>query len=224
VICYTETDRERLHERRVTSSISVVHNGIDCSTFSPDENYEPKEERDVQILFVGRLNENKGPTRLLDAFASISDDYPDVSLTIVGEGPQLDKLDTKRRQENLTERGELLGYVPNEKLPQLYNNSSLFVLPSLNEGLPRTILEAMACETPIITSTLPQLESLVKEAGLTISRGATTELEQALRTLLDDPDRRSKMRTIGRKRIVEQYSWGETVRKTIDVYRQCLHQ
>jgi len=218
VLCYTETDRDRLRERNVNAPISVIHNGIDCTMFRP----EGSGERLKQVLFVGRLNRNKGVDRLFDAFAGLSNDFPNLTLKIVGQGPMHDRLYAKRSHLGLEDRVVLAGELSNEELPRVYSESAVFVLPSSNEGLPRTVLEALACETPVVTTALPQLEPVVDGAGFTVRPGATGELERAITRLLDDRTLRKEMGAVGRERVSEHYSWEDTVRRTTQLYYDVL--
>lgn len=218
VLCYTETDRERLRERNITAEISTINNGIDCETFEPTADRRD----DTQVLFVGRFNESKGVHRLVEAFAGLTETFPDATLKLVGSGPLEDRLHALVSEHGITDCVEFTGTVPNEELPAVYANSTVFVLPSDAEGLPRTVLEAMACETPVVTSDLPQLEPVVDGAGLTVPRGSIDELRTSLADLLRDPDRRAEMGRLGRERVVAEYSWAATVRETTDVYREIL--
>lgn len=218
VLCYTQIDYERLRELGVTADISIIHNGIDCDTFRPKDGVKDT----PQILFVGRLKENKGVCRLIDAFADIADDFPDVNLKIVGTGPLKEQIISKIKEERLEERIKLAGRIPNDEMPELYAESSTFVLPSLNEGLPRTVLEAMACETAVVTSDLPQLEPLVQDAGLTVSKDSPKQLKDAIYQLLSDSDTREQMAKQGRKKVETNYSWSETIHKTTQVYYNLL--
>jgi glycosyltransferase involved in cell wall biosynthesis len=220
VFCYTTTDHDRLRQRNVTAPISVINNGIDCTQFRPDRGTD----RRNQLLFVGRLNESKGVDRLFDAFVGLSEDLEDVTLEIVGEGPLYECLSEERSKHGLEDRVNLAGRLPNHELPRVYNESSVFVLPSSNEGMPRTVLEALACEVPVITSALPQLEPVVDGAGFTVPRGATHALETAIRRLLRDATLREDMGTRGRKRTVEHYSWENTVRETTREYYQVIDE
>lgn len=218
ILCYTESDRQRLRDRGISTSVSVIHNGIDCDLFRPPAGVK----REDRILFVGRLKRAKGPQRLLEAFAALASDYPDLELTLVGEGPLYNDLQASVEEHGLADRVTLTGRVDNETLPDLYASSAVFALPSDMEGLPRTVLESLSCETPVVTTALPQLEPLVEGVGQTVPKGAVAELETALRDLLRDPDRRREYGERGRTRIVNNYSWAETVRETTETYRDLL--
>jgi glycogen(starch) synthase len=218
VLCYTETDRDRLRDRGITAPVSVIHNGIDCDTFVPAANAADRN----QILFVGRLKAAKGVRELLDAFALLAEDLPNVTLRFVGEGPLRDELEETATEYGLTDRVTFAGRVPNEELPKTYAESAVFALPSEVEGFPRTVLEAMACGTPVVTSELPQLQSVVEQVGETAPVGDVEALGEALRRLLEDPTRRERLGREARERVCDQYSWTETVHQTTDVYYELL--
>ena len=217
ILCYTDTDKMRLRERGIKTSISVIHNGIDCTRFRPNKN-----NRRNQILFVGRLKPGKGVDNLIASFGEIADNHPDWILKIVGAGPQREELQKKVSEMNIWNQVEFSGEIPNEKIPDIYADSEIFVLPSKSEGLPRTILEALACETPVITSNLPQLESVVEGAGLTVNPESTIELSNALNELIGKDKKRRELGNCGRQKIVENYSWQDTVEKTVRVYRKSM--
>jgi glycosyltransferase involved in cell wall biosynthesis len=218
VLCYTETDRDRLADRGISTEVSVVHNGIDCSKFDPSAGTKTE----PQLLFVGRLKRSKGVDTLLDAFAILHESFPDLTLTVVGDGPLRSTLETRCRDLELADVVTFTGNLDNEDVPAYYAESTVFALPSENEGLPRTVLEALACETPVVTSDLPQLEPVVEDVGLTVPTGDARELANAIATLLEDPEQRKQMGERGRERVVSEYSWAETVRQTTAVYHELL--
>jgi len=219
VLCYTETDRQRLRERGVSSPISVVHNGIDCETFVPDA----ADEDQLQLLFVGRLKETKGVRQLIHAFARLADDIPEVTLKIVGNGPLQSELEEIATNKGINNRVMFTGRLSNEDLPEIYSESALFVLPSTAEGFPRTVLESLACETPVVTSDLAQLKSFIQDVGETVSPKDTAALEKILKELLQDELRRQELGSTGRKRVLNNYSWSETVEQTTQIYFELIN-
>ncbi len=218
VFCYTETDKELLQGAGVNPPIEVVHNGIDVDTFRPMDEVETNPN---QILYVGMLKRKKGVHHLLRAFDLLQQEYPDLELKIVGDGPYESELH-KLRDEEVIENVTFTGRVDNEELPAVYNESAVSVLPSESEGLPRVVMEAMACGAPVVTSELPQLAGFVEGAGRQVPYGDVEDLRDVLEEIMTDPSIRAEMGSVGRERIVESYSWEETVRKTTETFYQLL--
>ena len=218
ILCYTETDKQRLQERGIDTEVSVVPNGIDCSWFTPTAG-----QPDDRLLFVGRLKEGKGPQYLLEAFGELAPDYPAYSLQLVGDGPLREELERQASALGVADRVTFRGEVPNDELPALYADSRAFVLPSRSEGLPRTVLEAMACGRPVVTSDLPQLRPLVEDIGYTFETGSAEGLADTLETVLAaDDDRLDRFGARARQRVETTYSWQDTVEGTVAEYYDVL--
>ena len=155
---------------------------------------------------------------MIDAFERVLDEFPDYKLKIVGDGPLRGKLTQLAEDRNLDSNVEFAGHVENGCLADIYSKSQLFVLPSQNEGLPRTVLEAMACEIPVITSNLDQLEPVVEGAGYTVPPGDVTEMTESILELLTNPGLRNELGETGRDRVQSDYCWQETVIETLNKY------
>ena len=108
-----------------------------------------------RICFVGRLAEQKNVGALLDAVSGL-----DVELLVIGDGPLRPALEARARAQDATAR--FLGVVPHRDLPAIMAGSSLFVLPSLYEGHPKTLIEAMACGVAVIGTDVPGIRDLLR--------------------------------------------------------------
>ncbi|WP_292520009.1 glycosyltransferase family 4 protein [Methanoculleus sp.] len=215
IVCYTETERDQLVDLGIRPDrITVIHNGVDTDHFAPSPDGSPEK----QILWIGKYVPGKGVEYLLRGFQLFSRDFPDYTLLMIGRGPLKD--DSLRMIEDLGLTGKVIlkDFVQNKDLPDVYRQSSLFVLPSLEEGVPRTILEAMACGVPVACTELPQLVDIVSGCGLLFPLRDPEALAAALSTLASDPDMARTCGTTGRERTVSRYSWNDTVRKTLDLY------
>lgn len=134
--------------------IEVSYIGIDTSTFQPSG--KPVINRDNNILFVGRMIENKGPLILIEAFKTVISKIPDATLTMIGDGPLLSEA------KQLANKYELsitfLGAQPSTEVLKQLSLSKVFCLPSYtlptgqSEGMPIVTLEAQACGIPVVTS------------------------------------------------------------------------
>lgn len=217
VFCYSETDRDRLQSYGVEAPVSVVRNGIDCTQFRP-----VAESDDTTLLFVGRLKPGKGVRVLLRATAELREEYPDVTLRVVGDGPLRESLEQFAADVGVADRVTFTGWLPQDRLPEQYSEATAFVLPSTSEGFPRTVLEALACGTPVVTTDLPQLESVLDGVGLTVPPESPSLLASAVGELLADEARRERMGSDGRSLVTERYSWDRTVAETTAAYYDVL--
>ena len=215
IICYTETERKQLIDLGIhPEKISIIHNGVDTDHFTPLTNIAPKK----QILWIGKYVPGKGVEYLLQGFQLFSREFADYTLLMIGRGPQKDDCLKMIEDLGLKEKVILMDFVDNEDLPEIYQQSSLFVLPSLEEGVPRTILEAMACGVPVACTELPQLVKIVSECGLLFPPKDPEALAAALSTLVSDHEMAQGCGRNGREKAVSMYSWSDTVSKTLDLY------
>ena len=215
IICYTKTEQDQLINLGIRpEKITVIHNGVDTDHFAPLTGVAPKK----QILWIGKYVPGKGVEYLLRGFQLFSKNFPDYTLLMIGRGPL--KGDCLKMIEDLglTENVILRDFVQNRDLPEIYRQSSLFVLPSLEEGVPRTILEAMACGVPVACTELPQLTKIVSGCGRLFPLKDPEALAAALSTLISDPEMAQTCGKNGRERAVSMYSWSDTVSKTLDLY------
>jgi len=220
ILCYTETEKQELVDLGIKSEkIEVIHNGIDTDLFVPArESCFDKQN----LLWVGRYAKGKGLDYLIDAFSILKKRHPDITLTMVGTGPDKDNITQKIRDLNLESNIIMKDFVPNSEIVDMYQNSSVFVLPSLEEGVPRTILEAMACGIPVVCSRLPQLVDIVDGCGMLVPVKDAQALADSVSKVLSDSSLAEKFRKNGRRNVVENHSWKDTVKKTVQLYKELI--
>lgn len=149
-----------------------------------------------EILFVGRLVEKKGVEFLIKALPHIAESLPLISLTVAGYGPELEKLKCLADELNVEKRVNFLGAIKQTELPALYNRCALFVAPFVEaksgdqEGFPVSVIEAIACGTPVLTSNLPVLVDAFADyaAVLTCDVKNIDELAAKITNTLCDTD------------------------------------
>jgi len=214
VFTYTDAERSALRDLGVETDVAVVPNGIDVERFSPEGDATDELGEGPVILFVGRLVDGKRPGDAFDGFARLASKVPDSRLVFAGKGPLKDDLERRARRAGIPERVQFLGHVDYEAMPPLYRSADLFVLPSETEGVPRTVLEALATETPVLTSDLPQLAALVDRGGRTVPVGDLSALADALEGLLVDSQRRQTLGANGRAFVRDNHDWPDTVEQT----------
>jgi glycosyltransferase involved in cell wall biosynthesis len=184
-----------------------------------------RERYDIQgsyILSVSSLEPGKNRTRLIEAFAQARADHPSVLLVIVGQ-PAWDYAgdsDVVKRLD-LEQAVRFTGYVPDEDLPPLYSGAEMLAYPSLYEGFGLPILEAMACDTPVITSDVGATAEVASDAALLVDPVDVDSIASAITRLLGDDQLRESLRAKGRIR-AGKFSWERTAKETLAVYEQAL--
>jgi glycosyltransferase involved in cell wall biosynthesis len=219
VLCYTLHEKNELIRLGVKpEKIVVIPNGIDTSFFKPI----PKTDESRRILWVGRFVRGKRPDLAIEAFAKMKKEFPQLSLTMLGRGP--DKEPSKRlvQELGLSDSVNFLSFVPEEEMPSLYSESLCLINTSEQEGVPRTILESLSCETPVIAPDLPQLVPIVRGSGLIFRQGDVNDLTSKIHSLLNKDELRDDLGKTGRLRVVRNHSWDNYVKKTIELYETVL--
>jgi glycosyltransferase involved in cell wall biosynthesis len=122
---------------------------------------------------------------------------------------------------NIAEKVHFPGYIEQDDLPFLYNMAKVFVYPSFYEGFGLPVLESMACGTPVITSNVSSMPEFVGDSGLLIDPNDISGIQNALSDLLMNDQLRIELSGRALKRSKE-FTWKETARKTLDVYRRVL--
>ena len=132
-----------------TARVHVIPNGVDIALFAPSARDHGDRKDVTSLLFVGRLTRQKNLSRLLEALAVLAPTHP-IRLQIIGEGPLRQELEAEASRLGIDCVFE--GIVPNHALPDHMNEADLFVLPSLIEGHPKVLIEAMSCGMPCVVS------------------------------------------------------------------------
>ena len=199
--------------------LAMVANGLDTDLFRPD----PAVPRsDTSILCVGRASDpNKGVRTLIDALALLP---RNTRLTLV------DSPESQARgwaeERSCADRLDLVGRVPTEELVRLYQTAAVVVVPSRYEGFGLPAAEAMACRTPVVTTTAGALPEVVRAGGggLLVPPDDPEALAKAVASLLEQPDTRRELGARARPRIVARYAWPQVAARTVDVYHNVLRE
>lgn len=204
------------------NEVTVIANGVDENLFTPTQN----KIGERYILFTGRLGYRKGLFDLIECGRHICKEYTDVSFVIPGKGNLLDKLQKRVKEMGLQERFKFLGYVNREKLIQLYQNATVYVMPSHYEGLPTVLLEAMACGLPVVATAVSGNLDVVSdgENGILIPPKEPKKMADAISMLLDDDKTRRRLGESARRTIEERYTWDEISDKIIGCYEILLEK
>lgn len=207
--------------------IVVVPLGVDHARFQPSVPAEAAQNvetmlgiRPPYILSLGTVEPRKNLRTLLQAYAKLETNAP--PLVIAGaKGWGDTKLPDLVQSLGIGDRVKVLGYVPEETLPDLFSATQLFVYPSLYEGFGLPVLEAMACGAPVITSNVSSLPEVAGDAALLVDPESTDQLAGAIQRLIDDSGLRSELAQKGLARSAS-FTWEETARGTARVYTSVL--
>ncbi len=170
------------------------------------------------LLYVGVLEPRKNVPMLLQAFAQIAGQFPEVPLVIVGKkGWMYDAIFAELTARGLAGRVVFTGYVPEADLPRLYGGARAFVYPSLYEGFGLPVLEAMQCGTPVVTTDISSMPEVVGDAALMVKPEDVNGLAEALVRVLSDDALAADLTQGGLARAA-QFSWERCARETRAVY------
>lgn len=198
--------------------IVTLRNGVDLELFRPLDRMAARDrwgEDGRTIVSVGGLVERKGHHLVIEALKSL----PDASLLIAGEGEERPALERQITALGLTGRVRLLGQVPHESLPSLYNAADALVLASSREGWANVLLEAMACGTPVVATDVWGTGEVVAapEAGVLIGDRSAVAVAEGLKRLFRNPPERTATRAYA-----ERFSWDATTQGQIRLFESLL--
>ena len=211
------------------SKFTVIHNGADTGVYKPspsDYLDKYKEGCDCLMLFVGRVIQQKGLHHLINVMPALLKEYPRTKLLIVGKGGKLEELKRMVRKNNLEGNVVFPGFVPDGKLPELYSNADMFVLPSLWEVLPVAMLEALSCGAPLCSSDAggnPEMVDVGKN-GLIFRKGNEPEMLEKLRHMVDDPGLRKHMAVASRETALARFDWEIIAKRTQEFYDEPISE
>lgn len=215
IIALTQEEAQQVRQMGLQGRIEVIPNGVDPGEFADALDRQALEKKFPQlkpgpfILFLGRLHQKKGLSFTLQALARLPQRHREVQLVVAGpdEGGHQQHLEKLAQELGLGDRVVFLGPVTGRVKAGLLTTAELFVLNSLSEGLPLTVLEAMACGTPVVISPfchLPEVEGA--GAGL-IPALDPQAIARGLEELLADSNFRRQMADQARKLVREKFSW-----------------
>ena len=199
----------QLSERIDPIPVQVIANGVDTGFFCPTATPRAEIGR-VRFLFAGRFQPQKNLFVLLDQFASAAARSPQpLHLTLIGDGPQRTQLQAHAQALGLADRVDWPRWLDKAALLAAYQRADVFLNPSLYEGMPNAVLEAMACGLPVIASRVIGNDEVVENGttGLLFNLDRPNDLAMAMAELANAPARRASMSEQARRRVCETYSW-----------------
>ncbi len=209
--------------------IRVVYNGIDLKSIIPSvekeilKQYKIREE-DFIILFVGNLEPRKCPDDLIKSFQIVLKEIPNAKLIFTGKGKEENHLKRLASKLKLKERVIFTGLVFGNRKWDLFTRCDVFVLPSIIEGHPNVVIEAMACSKPVVlTNTGPHPEMIKDgESGFLVPLHSIDAIANAIIELALDEKKREKMGKNARKIVERELQINKITNDYLKVYREAI--
>jgi glycosyltransferase involved in cell wall biosynthesis len=202
-----------------------VPNGVDADRFCPGSGGEDLRERmglgaDPVILYVGTFRVRKGIHHLMVAFERILRDFPRARLLIVGGGRGYEpSLRSLGRDLGLQHNLILAGPVENRDLPPYYDAADCVAVPSLFEGMPLVVLEAMASARPVVASRVGGIPDVIEDGvtGHLVPPGDTDALARSILGVLSDPEGAHRMGELAREHVRDRHGWDRIAREYLAI-------
>lgn len=203
--------------------IQVIPNAIDLSTFTPA--LQRESDGLVRLLYVGRFNTFKNVETLVEAAGKLSQmEVGEFELRLVGEGERRPILERLVSELGLTRQVQFVGWVPRQQVADQYRSADIFATATTWEGMPNTVLEAMACGLPVVGTQASGLQELVRQGvnGYLVPMKNPDALAEALARLIDNGYERRRMGRESRKLAEREFAWEYIAEQYVEVYRKVL--
>lgn len=224
VIALTENMKKEI-QKVYARNIFVIPNGIDL------ENFKQVNREDIRlklhitqdkkiIIFVGRLMPVKGVQYLIEAMSIIAQKEPKAILMVVGDGQDKDRLEAHVNKLSLCEHVTFIGTVQNDKIPDYLAAANVLVLPSLSEGFPVVLLEAMASGVPMVTTRVTGIPEIVEDGinGLIVEPKNSKQIAEKVLLLLQDNELDKEI-IKNNKETIKKYDLNFTVKQLEKIYQ-----
>lgn len=220
VVANSEGLKNLALKSRPGQKIEVIYNGVDTEEFKPDSSGRFTDDA-FRIICVSRLTGRKGIKYLVQAVSLLVKQYPRIKLKIIGKGDLEQKLKELTRELGLEKSVEFAGLVEHGALPDYYSQSHVFVLPSLNEGMSNTMLEAAASGLPLIATNTGGSGELVKdgENGFIVEMKNSEDIAQKIEKIITNEKLQEKMSQKSRE-IALKMSWKKVAEEYFKMYKQ----
>jgi glycosyltransferase involved in cell wall biosynthesis len=189
IILYSPNLIKEWNLEKYRDKIYIAHKHfVDFDKFKIKKRFD---ERKNLVGYIGRLSEEKGTLNFVKAIPEIiRRRRDDVKFLIVGDGPLQDKIEEYLDKENLSNKVNLTGWIPHDELPSYLNELELVVLPSYTEGLPNIMLEAMACGTPVLATSVGAIPDVIKdgETGFIMENNSPAFIAKNVERALNHPN------------------------------------
>tara|TARA_B110001450_G_scaffold254878_1_gene281149 strand:- start:7497 stop:8429 length:933 start_codon:yes stop_codon:yes gene_type:complete len=208
-----ESDLDKLFPQKRSF---YMGNGVDLTLFSPQNISKPESKN---FLAIGNLRWQKGYHYLIEGFSDVVNQFPNIQLSIAGEGPQRQALEDKIKFLGLERHIFLLGVCSREDLSLHLNQSYGFIMSSVSEGFPKALIESIACEVPVIVTDVGECALISQDVGLVVPAENSNAISRAIIDLLEDKVSYHQMKLACRKKRLN-FSWTKMTDRVIHAYSE----
>ena len=196
----------------------VFYNSVNSEEIEEYSKFINKDTGKINITYTGRMIEEKGVLRLIDAFKNLNEKYDNLELSLAGEGPILEKI----IQENKDIKNiHILGKISHDEVMKLLGRTNIFVNPShFSEGLPTTIIEAGLMECAVVATPMGGTTEIISDDSLGYICGfETQEIQEKIEKLINEPEIVKDMSIKIKQKVKEQFSWDITAKKIAETIK-----
>ncbi|MCS3918542.1 glycosyltransferase family 4 protein [Fervidibacter sacchari] len=222
-----DAETRRSGETEKAKKVWVIPNGVDLNKFRVMARQEARQQLGLDedkryLLYVGRLVAVKGLDLLLDAFAQLTQKWRDVELLLVGDGTERGALKHQATALGIRDKVHFVGAQPHERIVLWMNAGDVFCLPSHKEGLPTVLLEALACGTPIVATSVGGIPEIVAEGqvGRLVRSRDPKEMAACIEEVLETRWDRQRLRDY----VAERFSFDVVTRKLLEMYGSVMRE
>ena len=223
IICLTGSDAEEIVKFGFPlEKIRLVPNAVDTARFSPCN-----DQNENLVGWVGRFVPEKGLEHLVEAAKIVGSTFDNVKFLLIGYGPLKTKIMKLAKDEGLLDKSIFFGdCMSRDEIAKILGKASIFAFPSLKEGLPLSVLEAMACGLPVVGFDISGVRDLVchGETGLLVQPRDSRALAGAILYLLNDNSLKRKFGRRARQLAIEKYDWKTVLKSLENVYLEAIDE
>jgi colanic acid/amylovoran biosynthesis glycosyltransferase len=205
----------------VQDKVFVIHSGVNLSEFIPKKLRQQNNSQKYIILQIGSLHWKKGQSYLLNAIKLLDDEIDDLQVQIIGDGPERKKIEKMINELSLTKTVQLLGPKTQSEVKKFLRNADCYIQTSVSEGIPVALMEALACELPVISTNITGIPELVihGKTGILIPPKDEVAIVDAITFIKNNPAIAKKYGKAGRSYIESEYNLQKNVGKLIDLFQ-----
>lgn len=219
IICETKSDAYEIMKYGANKKkIRIVPNAVDLDLFKPSK----VKSNEPLFVWVGRFVPEKGLLYLIKAIELVVSKYKDAKFVLVGDGPVLLSIRKMVNKSRLNRNVKFTGFLDSKSISNILSKATAFVFPSLKEGMPKAVLEAMASGLPIIASNIPGVNEVVKDKynGLLVPPRNHHALAETIINIINDKGLVVKLGINARKTVETNHSWDLIINMLESIYEE----